>query len=246
MDHSFQTLFWKEWRAKAWLLLVAPVAIFLGWAVKIPLGSSDYEGFLMSFAFSAALIGVTFMSGEEHDPARSFIYQLPISRREIFMIKLGANALQLFLLLIVCMAVAVTLFSDLVRVWQDRPEEEFLFSLPFFTLPLWPMAAIFIYMLRSHIVAMALTAAAGIPVVAMLIFQMEHGRDLGWLVGQSLLFTLLLGVVFYFVFTRSAVQERGPNMRTFLSLLTVVAIVEAAFTLFMANWRDVLFIVFGV
>jgi hypothetical protein len=71
------------------------------------------------------------------------------------------------------------------------------------------------------------------------------GPGLLWLVRQAAL-VVGLGAWLFWLYSRSAIHERGPVARFFGALLFVATFYETAFLLLFANYRDLLFIIFGI
>lgn len=254
MDHSLLSITWKEWRAKALPLSLLAAVALLGHVFARLLTETFYirdaelESHLFVCSVIGAIVGALFMSRDEDDPARSFLYQLPIPRRRIFLAKLANSSAQWLTLTMLLLIVAWGMYlTQSVPGSSKMRVANTLQFLPFMALPLWIIAALFIYLVRSSLVALVLTAVAWIPTTAIRVIAIkEGGRGFDWLILMSLLFTALIACVFYLIFTRSAVHERSGNMRSLIAVLAVVAIVEGAFTLFFTGWRDLWFALTGM
>ena len=99
-------LFWKEWRARRWTLLaleglmagaviIGVLRLDPGKAIsQLDRGQIEDTSWIMiaaaAFTIAAAILGMLLLSKEERDPAHSFLYTLPISRRRILLEKLLA------------------------------------------------------------------------------------------------------------------------------------------------------------
>lgn len=88
-------IFKTEWRARRGLLACLGGLMALLGAFIWGRGDLSTGAFPVLPVIASACLGVLLFTREEADPARSFIYQLPISRRRLLGLKLAALASQL-------------------------------------------------------------------------------------------------------------------------------------------------------
>ncbi|MCX7014060.1 MAG: hypothetical protein NTW86_16155 [Candidatus Sumerlaeota bacterium] len=255
-------LAWKEWRARRWLLplllgLIA-AAPFLCSAVPW-LGTTQYWeldpgraslAMLSAFALGVAILSSTFLSPEEFDPARSFLYTLPIPRWRILGQKLRALAIQWLVL--------TALYVFLLAVWWKGapPKWEWVVFLKaiLFSASAIVFVAILSLHLRSPIVTLVVCAIV-LPLVFAILFAdglaaikesdktipLQAREVVNCLVAAA----LLIGWLF-FLFCRTRLLELSLGARSLLGLLFAVIMLEIFFTIFLCDWRDLAFLVFGI
>ena len=104
-----RSLFWKEWRAKWWMLIALVAGYFVLLALEYFKGD---QGSIMSMGTNlgtailaglnlvlvAIVLASTFFTRDEHDAARDFLYLLPVSRQEVLRVKIRAFFSQLFVI----------------------------------------------------------------------------------------------------------------------------------------------------
>ena len=253
-------LFWKEWRAKRVMLIALGVLLLLSpyiasWFYTVFEESSGFPDISISdtisgsrclvFLFGVFVIGAMFLTKEEHDPARSFLYALPIPRHRIVGMKLLSSFSHVAVL-----AIAFFVISDIHLTPTFR---WIALSVIIGSVVVIPLVAIFNLHFRSVIVTVLLSVIFLVPIV--LIF-FSHGVDVytgqeAYILSIRSVFdclitaAALLGWVF-FVFCRTPLQELNGTARALLGLLFGVVTVEILFTVLLCNFRDLAFIVFGI
>jgi len=262
-------LFWKEWREKRWLLALFALAMILIPVLLIAFGGLHRAGdvdeaifpVLGFFSLGVMALGALLLSREEEDPARAFLYTLPLSRGRILATKLGALASQwlVLALLLLVLAALHLLGREVPQNVQAALALEQSWRIVFVFL-LWSplmllLAAIFSLHLRSILVTLVLTLVFCIPVVVVL--SVGAGARLPgqsfweeapnvFLFGSCVLAAAMLAGWLFFLFCRTAIQEMGNTSRVLLALLFGVGAVEVIFTVFLCNYRDLIFILFGI
>lgn len=253
-------LFWKEWRAKYIMLIALGVLLLLSpyiasWFYTVFEKSSGFPDISINdtisgsrclvLLFGVFIIGATFLTKEEHDPARSFLYALPIPRHRIAGIKLLSAFSHVAVLAIAFFVISAIHLTPTFR-WIAL-------SVIIGSVVVVPVTATLNLHFRSVIVTILLSLIFLFPIV--LIF-FSHGVDV--YTGQKpyilnvksvidciLTAAALLGW-FFFVFCRTPLQELGGTARASLGLLFGIVTVEIVFTVFLCNFRDLAFIVLGI
>lgn len=262
-------LFWKEWREKRWLaatialsMVLVPVAIVaLGGLHRSVMVDEVIILILLIFSLGVLALGARFLSREEEDPARAFLYTLPLSRSRIVAVKLGALAGQWALLAFILLALAALLSSSESAMANEHALQEMeqvwhmVSACLLWSLPGVLLAAIFGLHLRSTLVTVVFALLFCIPVVVVL--SVGAGARLPgqsfweevpnvFLFGSCVLAAAMLAGWLFFLFCRTAIQEMGNTSRVLLALLFGVGAVEVIFTVFLCNYRDLIFILFGI
>lgn len=262
-------LFWKEWREKRWLLVLFALAMILVPVLLIAFGGLHRAGdvdeaifpLLGLFSLGVLALGAVLLSRAEEDPARAFLYTLPLSRSRILATKLGALASQwlILALLLLVFAALLLLGKEVAQNVQAALALEQSWRMVF-TFLLWSplpllLAAIFGFHLRSPLVAVVFTLIFCIPVVAILSLgsgsglpdpDFWEGSPNAFLFWSCLLAAAMLVGWLFFLFCRTAIQDLGNTSRVLLALLFGVGAVEVIFTVFLCNYRDLIFILFGI
>jgi hypothetical protein len=201
---------------------------------------------LCAFWIGVGVLGSTLLTREEHDPARGFLYTLPVSRREILAVKLGVLALQTLLLA----AVGLATMSIWIRGPWSNDALGFILASLLFCAPGAAVAAILGLHFRSPVVALLVSAIVGLLLFLILFNDLITAAaaarpGVRAAANCALAAAALLGWLF-FLFCRTAVQELNPTARASLGLLFAIAALEVFATALLCNWRDLAFLVFGV
>jgi hypothetical protein len=271
-------IFWKEWRAKARMMVCLAAAVFVGTPLAVALlrtntftfferSNTDWVAASATiFALSAIALGAMLIGREEQDPARAYLYVLPVSRRRILAAKLAALASQWLALLLalglIYLWVGTILGpsqvghsappSDMPSAGKPHDQIDIWLTVLFvcFGLIASLLAAILSLHVRSAILTVFLAIFGILPLVMVLRVFASGSENLfdGYVrsfVCAMVLFLVLVAWLF-FAFCRTPLQELGPTPRTLLALLFIVALAEFAFTVFLCDWRDLVFIAFGI
>lgn len=260
------SLFKKELRARRLVFGVLVGLMALSGVLMAFLPNPDPGLLDLLLLLSAAILGVTLFSAEEHDPARAILYQLPLSRARLLGIKLLALSVQFAVLLAIYGAFAAWVLSW--RVPATSYDEALLYATLFaLSSPLMVLiAAIVSLHARSVITALVLALPLG-PILSALIFvptliaikvsssnsnpvdttlALFHHGGIYWVALKYAIVTLMLGGWLFFLFCRTRLQELTPTPRILLALVFGVGAVEAVVTLFYTGWRDLAWLLFGL
>jgi hypothetical protein len=249
-------LIWKEWREKRWILatLAGLIALFpllvapaMPVAAPLPKDWADLAWLLWApFGVGVLILGAMLFSAEEHDPARGFLYTLPISRGAILGDKL--KTLGLSWLLLAAVAAAATHLH--VGNALDGEAWALLGSLVCFGALLTTLSVILGLHFRAVIVTLVVVTILALPLVPVLFTEVFVG-DFRLDLAVSLVLRCAIGVAaltgwLFFLFCRTGLQELQPTPRALLGLLFIVAALEVFATAFLCDWRDLAFILFGI
>lgn len=268
-------IFWKEWRTKRALLISVAAVILsipliilaLRWGVEMSLPRAywmDIDAYLLVgltvMTLGVAVVSATLFSREEHDPARGFLYTLPISRSEILGSKLRALGAHLGALAgvgavaaLIVLAIRSADFEAAQRGALDHRSGAFTLALPviigFSALALQIVAGalltvIFSFHFRSPLVTTLIAPIPAILMILLLRFSGAGGPTL-FLIDNVILAGALVAWM-YFVYCRTPLHELSDTKRVLLWLLFVAVFAELEFTFFLCDFRDLAFLVFGV
>jgi len=249
-------LFWKEWQARRGLLFLLCGMLVI--PTLLTTVNHSFEYFVVwGIPVASILLGVTLFTADEKDPARSFLYLLPISRREIIVHKLVALFSQ-WLLLALVVAFLLTLSDFIVERSNERSmyDEFGLWMLAWCLVGGWLgalIAGVFGLHLKSPITAVALAFVSLVILAFVIITFKAITANNEWaiktnaclFVFQGIIVSILVMAWLIYIFTKTALLEQTPSARLALALLFAIGLIEISATLFWANWRDVVFMVVG-
>ena len=117
--------------------------------------------------------------------------------------------------------------------------------------PLLVFTAIMSLYVRSAIVTVLVSGVFFAPLVMIMALDWvappSGGEPSVWLwVWRNAVMAAALGAWLFYLFCRTAIQERGPGVRFAFGILFAVTAIELAATVFLCDFRDLLFIVTGM
>jgi len=262
-------LFWKEWRTRGWLLLLLAIVIFFSPWIGL-LGETmlilEYSGEsrlledLLSlgtaYLLSALFLGLVLFSREETDPARGFLYTLPLSRRRILQEKLASFGTGLLILAAVFMIRFLPLSSE--ALLESGTNGILSAIVPFLVaaVPVVLFAGILSLHIRSVIVALLISVVFIIPLLVILaVGNLPLDDDLFlnvplvnhfWLFVDGLLLSLGLGLWLFYLYCRTPIFEMSSLKRVLFGILFGAVTIEVAATVFLCDFRDLVYILLGV
>lgn len=265
---AYRGILWKEWLEKRWewagitlVMILAPiVGPLLVVAIFDPYYSSSGDRDLTRITLYPLLVlaigliafSITLFSSQELDPAKGFLYTLPISRSRILFEKLRALAESFGLLLLIFIAVIILVGagSDLARLDQGL---RIAITVVLWCLPASVLGTIFRFHFRSSLVALIVTAFFSAILAAIIAITSGGLRHDFWEIApgfsqvwMSIAATLALGAWLFYLFRKTPIMEMGGTARVLLGLLFGIAMAEMAFTFFWCDYRDLVFIVLGI
>ncbi|MCX7045381.1 MAG: ABC transporter permease subunit [Candidatus Sumerlaeota bacterium] len=277
-------LFWKEWRAKRWTLLAleglmagAVIAAVLrldpGRAIsQLNRGQIQDTSWITiaaaAFTIAAAVLGALLFSKEEHDPAHSFLYTLPISRRRILgekLLALGSHWLILALTFIALYFVAAYLLRGRFNLPGESRQQALTKGIVIFrgmqALCIGLVAPVIAAPLAMHFRSLVSTLVVVLLVCLImfgiiylsspyLYYEIYPNSSRDALFNQFVVKTLVafgaLIAWLFFLFCRTPIMELTASRQAFLALLFVATFLELMGTAYFCDWGDLLFLVFGV
>ncbi len=268
-----RNLLWKELREKWLLLAAAGLFVLLGSTllrfalvsgafgeVSRTLSSQDARRTFIVVLLhvctwiAAILLGTQLLDARELEPTH-FLYGLPISRRRILTRKLAALAT--FLAVLALLGAAYFVFPagpvasplGAIAFWVSGFLKSLLRTL-LWALALALVAAIIRLHISSAIVSFVLAGLVSVPVLIFdsLLLTVSQGEHFAWMQAfwNAGVVALLVAAWLYFLFCRTAIQEKSPAARFLLLLLFIAGLYEASYTVLACNVRDLLFILLGV
>lgn len=264
---------WKDRRERRTLLIGLALAVCAGPVVakRMPylLASSDFPGvqvfcLLAPLWFASVVLGGTYYSKCEQEPAESFLGSLPISPRGLWLGKMRALfapwlalALLAAVLMFVYFAFAGNPYERFGGMtygfgFRVRGHDDFAAALLAYgwllSFPLLFFSIATGLHIRSTIVRLAVTPLLFLGVIAITVATAAArwtGRGLaGW--QWPLLLAVALALWVRFATGRTPLRELAGWQRFLLLLLFAAAVTEIYGLVVLCDWRDLAFLVLGV
>ncbi|MCX7049808.1 MAG: hypothetical protein NTX50_30540 [Candidatus Sumerlaeota bacterium] len=266
--------FGKEWRAglkSLWPIAVVMILV-ITFAVGYLRSNASIESFwllamMIAFACPVSLLGLGFFDKEDFHPAGAFRSSPPAIRRSILGEKLAALGAQWAALAVLYIIICALLPPLWNRRWPPMLSENAPLAAQ------WGGAKIIYISLCAGMVSTALIVAfsllmrlalfagafgliawvfcakyisasafgANIPIMAP-----AWDGAVRWFCFESIaLSAALVGWVF-FAACHTRLMERGAWLRAYLAILFGAIVIEMSYTIFLCDWRELVFVVFGM
>ncbi len=258
LSRKTHSLFWKEWRSRAGLHIVlfalllfyaAIMRFSYGRSLALPLDKVFSFIPWASFLVGTLIFGTVLFSREESEPARCWLYTLPISRSGVVRQKIltlllqGLTLLSLGMLsafmtrdfrqlsagtsILITVRVGLTglvllLLAAAVSIHLRRPMMAFLLAV-FTCLIIWP----------SMWLSIGLYGAE---------WQLDRPLED---CAKCVLLVAVTGLGLTLLLTRTRIQELPSIARTGVLLVLLILYVQAVYTHLLAGWSDLWFLLTG-
>ena len=268
MGFSQKNLTWKEFKEKRWLLLslvlLIPLAGLAGAGSYATFGAHPgYPGMiedslalgpLLYFFLGSFILGTQLFTRAERDPQSAFLYSLPVSRAKILSAKFKSLFIQW--LLFAALSLPWILYLCAKTTFSDSMNIAIALATATLALPAMTLAAVVSLYLRSTLTGLLVSITLALPAGFLLAVASHLAKDwyyafyparvIGLLLVDVALTTAALMGWLYFLYCRKKLDELGAVQRTLLGLLFGVVLIELVFTFFLCDYRDLLYLLFGI